>query len=328
MISKPIRIKQVEDIRHWEDFWREAVNGTLFHSPKFLSYHAEGKFNNSHLEYYRKGNLCGVMASAIQLDGREKILVSYPGASYGGPAWSKKLQYHHLLDMVRATVEFAAENDFNVIRITPPPVIYNRQPEQALDFALTAHGFSSIRDELTQAVKLDFDPDKLLDLLVNKTRTSYRKAVASGLEFRIINSPTQEEFDIFWNILVENRAGLGVVPAHSKSEIQLLHELVPDNLMLAVIEEEGEIIAEIWNFVCNDYTMLEFYMAHIVEKQHLRPVPFLTYHTMLWAQARGYKWLDFGISSINGDPTWGLLKFKENFGCKHFLRRTWELRLS
>ncbi len=312
----------------WEDFWRNAVNGTMFHSLRFLSYHPPNRFNHHHLTFRRKGNLAGIFPGAviIEEDG-SKSWVSHPGASYGGPAWSSKLKYHHLESLVEALAEYAVKQGFNRIKLTPPPVIYNEHPVQDLDFALARFNFKTIRQELTQAVHLGFNKNRLLNSFVNKTRTACRSAIKNGLQFRIIERPDNADLDRFWEILVENRRGLGVVPAHNRQEIERLHKLMPNRLMLAVIEHEERIIAVIWNFICNRSTVLEFYMAHETEYQHLRPVPLLTYHTMLWAKQKGFRYLDFGISSVWSDPTWGLLRFKENFGSRHFLRTTYLLEL-
>ncbi len=326
-INHPIEVDTYIDSEAWEAFWQDAANGTLFHSLKFMSYHPAGRFKQHHVGFRHKGNLVGIFLGAERDEDGLKTWMSHPGASYGGPAWSRKLKYHQFESLISALIEYARENGFKRIKMTPPPVIYNPDPEQSLDFALKRHGFNINRWELTQAVKLDFDEDLLLDQFRNKTRTAYRRAINEGLTFRIIEKPSQAEYNRFWEILVENRTGLGVVPAHNREEIERLHNLVPDRLMMAAIEHKGRMITVIWNFLCNRDTVLEFYMAHIAESQILRPVSFLTYNTLLWAKRRGFKWLDFGISSVLGDPTWGLMKFKENFDARHFLRVTYQLDL-
>jgi len=309
----------------WENFWQDAVNGTIFNSLRFLSYHAPERFNTHHLTFRRNGNLVGLLPAVIsEAEDGAKTWISHPGASYGGPVWSPSLRYHHLESLLDAMINYAHDIGINQIRLTPPPVIYNEFPEQQLDFALQRKGFEVVRTELTQGVRLDIPEDELLGSFVNKTRTAFRRAEKLGLKFRVIENPTQAEFDRFWEILVENRAGLGVTPAHNRKEIELLHNLVPENLMMAVVEYEGQIISLIWNFGCNSRTVLEFYMAHQEPFQKLRPVPFLTYHSILWARSQGYRYFDFGISSIDSDPTWGLLRFKENFNAHHFLRQTYQ----
>lgn len=310
----------------WEGFWPGAVNGTLFNSLKFLAYHPAERFRSHHVGFRRKGNLVAVFpAVEISEDGR-RVWVSHPGASYGGPAYSAKLQYHQVEALVKALVGYARGAGFGRIRVTLPPVIYNEYPDQGLNFALWRAGFRVIRRELSQAVRLNWTGE-VLDIFVNRARTAYRKAVQEGLQFRVLERPTRDEYDRFWEILEENRRGLGVSPAHSRAEIERLHQLVPERLMMAAAEYRGEMAAVIWNFLCNRRTVLEFYMAHDAKYQHLKPVPFLTLHTMLWARERGFRYLDFGISSIWGEPTWGLLRFKENFGARHYLRLTYQLDL-
>ncbi len=324
VISHPVTADTVFDPDEWERFWHDAVGGTMFNSLRFLSYHPPRRFESHHVVFRRRGNMVGIFPAVVveEKDG-SKSWASHPGASYGGPAYAPHLRYHHLESLIAALVAHARDSGFNRILLTPPPLIYNDPPVQELDFALVRHGFRVVRNELTQAVRLDFDPGRLLDTFVNRTRTAFRSAVRNRLEFRIIERPTPRELDRFWEILVENRRGLGVVPAHNREEIERLHRLVPEMLMLAAVEHQRRIIAVIWNFLCNRHTVLEFYMAHEAAFQQLRPVPFLTFHTMLWAQQRGFRYLDFGISSVRGTPTWGLLKFKENFGSRHFLRLTY-----
>ncbi len=327
-IQHPVIADPVIIPEEWEDFWHDAINGTVFNSLRFLSYHPQDRFKTHHVTFRRNGNLVGILPAVISEDEKgKKTWISHPGASYGGPVWSSKLRYHHLESLLDAMVEYARSIGVNQIRLTPPPVIYNEFPEQQLDFALQRKGFKVIRSELTQGVRLDVPESELLNSFVNKTRNAFRRAEKIGLKFREIENPTQEEFDRFWEILVENRTGLGVTPAHNRDEIELLHNLIPEHLMMAVVEYEGKIISLIWNFGCNRHTVLEFYMAHQEPFQKLRPVPFLTYHSILWARSKGYRYFDFGISSIDSDPTWGLLRFKENFNAHHFLRQTYQKNL-
>lgn len=323
----PVVVEPAWDEGEWEAFWPGAVNGTLFHSLRFLAYHPPGRFEIHNVTFRRKGNLVGIMPGAVRSEDGRRVWISHPGASYGGPAWSCKLHYSHLEELVRALVVYARRQGFAALRLTPPPVIYNPDPVQALDFALRRGGFKALRTELTQAVRLDAPPEALFASFVNKTRNAFRRAEKLGVRFRIVEQPTTAEFDRFWEILEENRRGLGVVPTHSRAEIERLHQLIPEYLMLAVIEHNGRMLAGIWNFICNREVVLEFYMAHEAPAVPFKPVPYLTYHSLLWAREKGLKWMDFGISSIWGEPTWGLLKFKENFNARHFLRQTWQIDL-
>ncbi len=39
-------------------------------------------------------------------------------------------------------------------------------------------------------------------------------------------------------------------------------------------------------------------------------------------QIEGFKYLDFGIFTVNMEPNWGLGRFKENFGARGIFRDT------
>ena len=66
----------------WDDFvLNQSVNGTIFHTRKFLSYHSEGKFNDKSILLYSNETLIGVIA----VSQTEKTFFSHKGTSGGGP---------------------------------------------------------------------------------------------------------------------------------------------------------------------------------------------------------------------------------------------------
>jgi len=66
--------------------------------------------------------------------------------------------------------------------------------------------------------------------------------------------------------------------------------------------------------------VLAFYISHLESYQKVRPVNQLFYHIIAWAIENGFRFLDFGIFTVNEDPNWGLGKFKESFGARGILR--------
>ena len=123
IISHPVSVILEVSDEEWNSLSANSINGTIFHSKQFLDYHAEGKFQHYHLGFERRGNLVGVMPGAVVDDDGKRILVSHPGASYGGPAWSHKLKYHHVHDLLRALIDHCREEGFQQIRLTPRPII-------------------------------------------------------------------------------------------------------------------------------------------------------------------------------------------------------------
>ena len=80
-------------------------------------------------------------------------------------------------------------------------------------------------------------------------------------------------------------------------------------------------------FLCNDRVVLAFYISHDEAFQEYRPVNHLFYEIIRWSIEKGYRFLDYGIFTVNEEPNWGLGKFKESFGARGILRETFYKKL-
>ena len=87
----------------WDNFVNQSDNGTLFHKRAFLNYHPKDRFNDASIYVTKNGKILSILTAAvIERDGK-KILVSHPGASYGGFVYDSDLNFkdaHDLVDML------------------------------------------------------------------------------------------------------------------------------------------------------------------------------------------------------------------------------------
>jgi lipid II:glycine glycyltransferase (peptidoglycan interpeptide bridge formation enzyme) len=81
-------------------------------------------------------------------------------------------------------------------------------------------------------------------------------------------------------------------------------------------------IAGIVMFACNPRAALAFYISHREDFQRYRGVNLLFYEVFQWCIAQGFRFLDFGIFTVNMQPNWGLGRFKESFGAQGVFRDT------
>ena len=311
----------------WNDFLTSSANGTIFHSHKFFQYHPSDKFVNHHLLFELRDKLRALL-TGTEIEGeRGKELHSHPGASYGGFVIRTKTDFEDCYGMVIALIDYAKEYRFKAIQLTQTPLIYYQTLHQGIEFALRNHGFKADRCELTQSVDLTIIQPNLIDSLADKTRNAYRQARRKGLIYQEGVDLNRKNLTIFHKMLVENRKSLGVSPTHSLEELIRLSELIPESLHLSFVEYESQVIGGLLHFICNSRVVLLFYVCHVREFQHLKPVPFILANTLNWARSSGYSELDLGISTVQGEPNRGLLKFKENFGARPFLRNTYKITL-
>lgn len=316
------------DRQAWDKAMNQAGNATLFHSHEFLQYHPRGRFENHHLIFRCGEEPRVLMTGAVRDTDKGRALVSYPGASYGGMIYPPGLSFNHAHHLVDTLVRYARGAGFKVLTLTPPPGIYSNWPPDVLDFHLIKNGFRYLKREITQSIPLDYgDGADPFDSLCNKTRTAIRKAVKEGLTVDEDILLSDANLETFYPLLWDNRQRLGVTPTHSLDELKRLRDLVPGKLSLSLVRYKSKAIAGILNFAANSRVLLIFYVCHDWEYQELRPVPLLVYRSMLWAKARGFKHLDFGTSTLNMEPNWGLLKFKENFCARGYFRDTFTIEL-
>ncbi len=315
------------DREAWDRALQLTINSTLFHAHEFLAYHPPKRFDNHHLIFQIGEEPRVLLTGAVRETESGKALVSYPGASYGGFAYPEGLSFNHAYHLVQTLLRYAREKDFKTITLTTVPSIYSAWPSDVLDFHLLQAGFRYSKREITQAIPLDYPLGDVFGTLCNKTRTAVRKALKAELQVEEDIPLTDANLEIFYPLLLDNRRRLGVTPTHSLAELKRLRDLIPDKLSLSLVTYKCRAIAGILNFACNERVLLIFYVCHDWEFQEHRPVPLLVYRTMEWAHRRGFLHLDFGTSTLNMEPNWGLLKFKENFGSRGYFRDTFTIDL-
>lgn len=313
--------------QEWEEFLLESANGTIFHSHRFFAYHQAERFRHHHLIFRMRNKIRGIFTGA-EFSGPDGLeLRSHPGASYGGFAVRKNADFEDCYGLVEALVDYCRNAGFKSVHMTPTPIIYYDVPHQGVEFALDRFGFHVSRCELTQSVDVNTLAPNAIDSLVDKTRNACRQAVKKGVIYEESVPLTVENLTVFHEMLVENRKRLGVTPTHTLEELIRLSLLIPDKLHLAFSTIDNKRIAGLLHFICNSKVVILFYVCHDRTMQEYKPGAFLLGNTLNWVRSAGYTELDFGISTVRGEPNRGLLKFKENFCTRSFLRNTYSLNL-
>lgn len=309
------------DAETWDKFVESSDNGTIFHKRRFLSYHPADRFPDASLVFKKDNKLFALFpATIIERDG-ERVLSSHSGASYGGVAYPSNLNLRDSFDLVECIIEYAKQEHCKRIQITPPPIIYQSKYSNYFDFALIKNKFQFLKRELTSVVQLDFPKDELLSMYKPEARTSVKKAMKKGVE--VVEC---EQFAEYYEILKNNlKMRHNVSPTHTLDELLKLKSLFPTRIRLWGAFLEDKLIAGVCNFSANDKVVLAFYISHNEDYQEYRPVNLLFYEIMKRYQEEGFKFLDFGLFTVNMDPNWGLARFKENFGARGIFRDSYFL---
>lgn len=302
----------------WEDFVQTSDNGVIFHTRRFLSYHGRHRFCDASVEVFKNQKLFAVLPATVVEQNGKRVLNSHQGASYGGFAYNSALNLKEAFELVEILEEHARSLDCSRVQLTLPPIIYQDNFSNYIDFALIQNKYSYLKRELSSAVALSPDTNKMLGRYRGEARTAASKSERSGVEIAEC-----DRFEEYYEILKENlKMRHGVTPTHSLDELLLLKRLFPAKIRLWGAFLGEILIAGVCNFTVNSRVVLAFYISHDEKYQKFRAVNLLFREIMKRSATEGFTWLDFGIFTVNTQPNWGLARFKENFGAHGIFRDT------
>ena len=307
----------------WEKIVKNANNGTIFHTRKFLSYHPQGRFTDHSLIFYKKDKPYILFPAAEKEYDGKRFLVSHPGSSYGSFVTPEDISFSNSYVLVESLIKYAKKQKFNGIRITPPPTIYNRRLSNYIEFALIQHDFTYLKREVSSILFLENTIEQNLAKFKPSHRQAVRRAIKAGVEVR-----ESDNFDEFYKILKNNlKIRHNVIPTHTLDELLKLKELFPENINLFGAFIDDKMVAGVVNFIATPDVVLAFYISHNEEYQETRALNLLFYTIFDWAIKEQHKVFDFGIFTVNEEPNFGLARFKENFGSSGMFRDTFEIIL-
>lgn len=307
----------------WDEFVGSSNNGTMFHKQVFLDYHPDGRWNYYHLMIRRNGRLIGVLPGGTRDEG--KSFWSPIGASYGSVV-TGDLPFEECLEIIDAIMEHFARNGFRDVYMIPPPIIYNVNYQQHIEYAMLYRKFDFELHYISHAIHLKHGND-FMQYFDKTARKSIHKILREG-KIRIEES---QDYETFNRILLENKARHNVRPTHTLEEMIKIRDLMPDNVRLNIVYYGDIPIAGSWLFLCNSQVVLCFYNMLLYEYEHLRPVYLINYETVRWAVENGYEWVDIGVSQDTKaedpmTPSLNLIQYKERFDARGVLRSTYHYR--
>lgn len=303
------------------DFIENSINGTVFHHPKFLSYHdknkfAEPDFSITHFVFREKNRMVGFLPGIIKRNNKKVHFSSPYGASFGGLVTNDLSfeKYDHMVDMILNCL--IDEKAVTQINITPPSSIYmGEKVNDYLEYIYLSKGFKVKKCELAIVTRLSQDDDFPRRILKNRVKSSVSQSEKKGVVCRI-----SENHDIAYPIIEENQKNFNKKPTHSLAELKIISSLFPGRALQFIAYKEEAPIAAVTLILCNRHVAFSFYIAHLEEYAKYRPVDFLFNKILIWLKKRNYTYLDFGPSTFGFKPHPSLIFFKEGFGGKGIVK--------
>ena len=188
----------------WDNFVLESNNGTIFQMQKFFDYHPEGKFTFDHLIFLDKGNIVALLPGS-----RIGSLYESPiGSSYGSIV-TKDVKFAYAMEIVSTLLEYGKKIGIKEFLLTSAPRVYEKHPNENLDFAMLWQGFKYDLHYISSAIKLFSDKD-----IISRFQPTVRRNIKKALKNTDIRIELNDRYDEFHPILVDNKARHNIKPTH------------------------------------------------------------------------------------------------------------------
>jgi len=288
----------------WDSFCSASINGTFLHSREFLSYHGD-RFTDTSLLIEEAGELAGIFPAAVAPSDKE-LIVSHPGATFGGIVHHGRLAGMKMLDAFTAIKRHYANLGYRRLLYKAVPHIHMRVPAQDDLYALFRLRAERVRCDLSCSIDLASrrPPSE-------RRRRSLKKALRATTVSRdgsLINE--------LWRALEANlERKHDARPVHSLDEIRLLQSRFPEDIQVRCGLIDGEVEGGVVLFNSSRAWHAQ-YIASSARGYESSVLDAVFDATITEASERGARYFDFGTSNEAGGEILndGLYRFKHEFG--------------
>lgn len=302
----------------WDDFCAKAINATLLHTRKFLSYHGD-RFEDASLLIYEEDRLLGVLPAA-RASQEAHLVVSHPGATYGGIVHDGRLIGGKMIAAFEAvSAYYRQQQGFSTFLYKALPYGYALVPGQDDLYALFRLDAVRVRCDLTSCIDLSHQRP-----LSERRRRSLKKAQKS-----VAVDDAPGSLPELWDVLTDNLARRhGARPVHTLEEITLLAGRFPDDIALRCARHEGRLVAGILLFLSRNVWHAQ-YIASSEEGYDLAALDAVFNTAIEDARNAGARYFSFGSSNEQSGRILneGLYAFKSEFGGGGMAHEFYELTL-
>jgi hypothetical protein len=288
----------------WDRFCDGALNATLLHTRRFLSYHG-GRFKDRSLVVMDDASVIGVLPAA-EHPADARLVVSHPGATYGGLVHDGHLIGERTLEALSTVADFYRSQGYAAFQYKALPHTYANIPAQDDLYALFRLGATRTRCDLSSTICLSERrprPDRR------------RRALKKALSVVSVAWDTLAWPDV-WQLIADNLTRKhSASPVHSAEELALLHQRFPEQIRVAWASHNGAPVAAVVLFNTRQVWHAQ-YIASSELGYETHALDAIFDAAISRATEAGARYFDFGTSNEDAGKTLnsGLYRFKSEFG--------------
>jgi hypothetical protein len=285
----------------WDDLLLKTRARNFLFLRKYMDYHCD-RFVDRSLIVESADRPIAVFPASSHV----KTIISHAGLTYGGLIATERLRTEDTLRVFDKIRKHYFELGIEKLIYKAIPYIFQQYPVQEDLYALFRFGAKVIRRDVSSVIALDkdFRYSKGCKWSINKARKA-KISLNVGNDF-----PT---FHVMLSSLLKK---FEVAPTHSLSEIILLHERFPNEIVLYEARLENELLAGSVVYDLGD-TVHTQYLAASDRGREVGALDFLL-ADLIENVYKDRRYFSFGISTENDGKTLnsGLIAYKEGFGAR------------
>jgi hypothetical protein len=238
---------------------------------------------------------------------KEGILKSPFSAPFGGFHFKNELvSVSEIENYIKLLKEYVEVNGLGGFEITLPPDLYHPTFNAKMIHTCFQLGIKYDLPDITSWVK----PLKFEGRFSNsKTRNLYQQALKNELSFAIADDLVEKQ--MIFEIICQNRAKFDRPIFMKFEDLEKTNQLWPiDFFSVKSIEGEMEAAAIVYRYssdICN-----VIFLGDTDAGRSLRAMDFMLFNLWMYYKDLGFAYIDMGISTEDGVPNEGLLRFKES----------------
>lgn len=244
-------------------------------------------------------------------------LLSPFSAPFGGFNYNNEIllisKIEHFLEKLK---EFIRNNEFKQIKLTLPPQLYQHSNDIKVINTLIRLGYKIEPPDISSCVYLEHFNNKYNN---RRTRESFKEAERNQLIFNILYSSKEKE--TAYRIVSDNRLQVGRPIHMSLNELIQTSKLWPVDYF-GINTSTGQMVAAAILYQFPNQTAYAVFWGDNDAGRKLKVMDFLIFNLYSHYKSTGYQFIDISISSENGIPNEGLLRFKETHEAVSSLRYT------
>lgn len=237
---------------------------------------------------------------------KDGVLKSPFSAPFGGFHFRKENVYISEIDsFLQMLSDYAVSISLNRIEIITPPDIYHMTFNAKVINSLIRHGYKYNFPDITNWIDLEMFNGVFSQ---KNSREYFRQAQRNNLVFSMAHNERDKEK--IYNLICENRAKFGRPVYMTLKNIYSTGEIWPVDFFK--VESAKNIVSSAIFYRNHNEICYAVFWGDNDDGRPLRAMDFLLLNLFTYYKEAGFRYMDLGISTENGIPNEGLLRFKES----------------